>query len=83
MEKYLKKYLLLFRKYHINVAAMTVTQQEIYQLADRVREIYKTNDGPRLLGEMMREFPDVRRVWDDAKDAWGTPANRTGLRKTR
>ena len=57
-------------------------QTEIDKLADQLREIYKTNDGPRLIAEVMREFPNPRRRWNepggrvgsDLTGGWGEPA---------
>ena len=54
------------------------TEQKVEQLAEQVREIYKTNEGPKLLNDMMAEFPYPRRVWNDCsehgrgiKGGWG------------
>lgn len=36
---------------------------EIRKAEDHLREIYKTNDGPRLIAEMVeREFPNPRKT---------------------
>ena len=40
---------------------MTIHEQ-VSAVENLVREIYKQNDGPRLLAEMMEEFPNPRGV---------------------
>ena len=57
---------------------MENTQQKIYRIAAELREIYKTNEGPRLISELNTEFPNPRKLWNDAKltksERWGEPA---------
>jgi hypothetical protein len=55
---------------------------EIKTAEDHLREIYKTNDGPRLIAEMVeREFPNPRRLItsSDSKrpGEWGPRATDT------
>ena len=62
------------------------TEQKIDKIAEELREIYKTNEGPRLIADMMDEFPNPRRVWNDKSDTirgikagWGMPATCTAV----
>ena len=57
------------------------TQQRIDKIAEELREIYKLNEGPRLIQDMVEEFPHPRKVWNDHPDSdrgikggWGMPA---------
>ena len=45
------------------------TQQRIDKVAEELRDIYKnTNEGPKLIAEMMdREFPNPRKVWNEPR----------------
>ena len=51
---------------------------EIRKAEDHLREIYKTNDGPRLIAEMVeREFPNPRRLRNipsEGQPEWGPRA---------
>lgn len=51
------------------------TQQRIDKIAEELREIYNTtNEGPRLIAEMIRrEFPEPRKVLDSS-GGWGPRA---------
>ena len=54
-------------------------QHQIDNLAVMIREIYKTSDGPRLLAEMMQEFPYPRKRWNEPpgggkEGGWGVDA---------
>lgn len=53
---------------------MKTPEKQAEYIASLCRELYKENDGPRLLSEVMEEFPKVRRVWNDNKGKWGLPA---------
>ena len=55
-----------------------MNQKEIDQLADQIRKAYKTSDGPRILNEIMREFPYPRKLWNEPSGngkpgGWGSP----------
>lgn len=52
---------------------MDVTQERLEALKKELREIYETNDGPRLLSELFAEFPNPRRVLNNS-GGWGMPA---------
>lgn len=52
---------------------MDVTQERVDALAKELREIYKTNDGPRILAELFAEFPNPRKVLG-VSDKWSMPA---------
>lgn len=63
------------------------TQQRIDKIAAELRDIYQnTNEGPRLIAEMVgREFPHPRKVWNDYKEpgrsikgGWGILASERG-----
>lgn len=42
-------------------------QERLNEIAEELRKIYKTNEGPRLIHEMTYEFQYPRRIWNDAK----------------
>lgn len=63
---------------------MTTPQQRIDAITEELRDLYQnTNEGPRLIAEMIeREFPHPRRVWNDplrggGKSGWGMLATQS------
>lgn len=46
---------------------MENTQQKIDRIAEELREIYKTNEGPRLIAEMTAALPHPRKLWNEPK----------------
>ena len=58
---------------------------EIKRITEELRSIYNTNEGPRLIAEMIEEFPNPRALWNEpapampgycsgAPGGWGLPA---------
>lgn len=62
------------------------TQQRIDAITEELRGLYlNTNEGPRLIHALTREFPYPRRVWNDnaesrreIKGGWGMAATERG-----
>lgn len=46
----------------------TMNQDEIDKLTERLRDLYRTSEGPRILAEIMQEFPYPRKLWNDKPD---------------
>lgn len=47
------------------------TEERIAKITEELRDIYKnTNEGPRLIRDMVEEFPFPRRLWND-DEGWG------------
>jgi len=36
------------------------TNEKLNEIESLIREIYKTNEGPKLINELLREFPSPR-----------------------
>ena len=44
----------------MNTQPKPTAEQQAEHIANLCRELYKTNEGPRLLARVMEEFPDPR-----------------------
>lgn len=49
-------------------------KQLLAEISDRVHELYQSNDGPRLLNELMKSYPTPRRLKNAAGDPTNLPA---------
>ena len=49
-------------------------EQQAEHIANLCRELYKTNEGPRLLAHVMKEFPNPRRLINSKDKRWGPRA---------
>ena len=53
------------------------THEKLKQVEELLREIYQTNEGPRLIEELLRkEFPNPRKIWNDTS-GWGMLATQS------
>lgn len=60
-------------------AAKLTPEQQAEHIASLCRELYKTNEGPRLLAKVMEDFPNPRKRWNEPpgggkRGGWGEVA---------